>query len=246
VRAQTRHQLKEDRFSRVTMDAAEATAHWSIEHKSKVIAGAVIVLVVAAAAVGSWYFMNQQDLKASAELGQATRTLDTPVRPAGMPPQAEIPTFASAKERATEAQKQFQAIVDKYPHAKSADFARYFVALSAETLGDNAAAESQLKTAASVHNDDLAALANFALASVYRNTNRSKDAVAIYKKLTDKPTSSVSKVTSQLELGETYKASGQPVDAKLIYEQVEKENPSTPTAPSAAFEIAKQRLLDLK
>jgi predicted negative regulator of RcsB-dependent stress response len=246
VRAQTRHQLKEDRFSRVTMDAAEATAHWSIEHKSKVIAGAVIVLVVAAAAVGSWYFMNQQDLKASAELGQATRTLDTPVRPAGMPPQAEIPTFASAKERATEAQKQFQAIVDKYPHTKSADFARYFVALSAETLGDNAAAESQLKTVASVHNDDLAALANFALASVYRNTNRSKDAVAIYKKLTDKPTSSVSKVTSQLELGETYKASGQPVDAKLIYEQVEKENPSTPTAPSAAFEIAKQRLLDLK
>jgi tetratricopeptide (TPR) repeat protein len=246
VRAQTRHQLKEDRFSRVTMDAAEATAHWSIEHKSKVIAGAVIVLVVAAAAVGSWYFMNQQDLKASAELGQATRTLDTPVRPAGMPPQAEIPTFASAKERATEAQKQFQAIVDKYPHTKSADFARYFVALSAETLGDNAAAESQLKTVASVHNDDLAALANFALASVYRNTNRSKDAVAIYKKLTDKPTSSVSKVTSQLELGATYKASGQPVDAKLIYEQVEKENPSTPTAPSAAFEIAKQRLLDLK
>jgi tetratricopeptide (TPR) repeat protein len=246
VRAQTRHELKEDRFSRVTMDAAEATAHWSIEHKNKVIAGAVIVLVVAAAAFGSWYFMNQQDLKASAELGQATRTLDTPVRPAGMPPQAEIPTFASSKERATEAQKQFRAIVDNYPHTKSADFARYFVALSAETLGDNAAAESQLKTVASVRNDDLAALANFALASLYRNTNRSKDAVAIYKKLIDKPTSSVSKVTAQLELGETYKASGQPVDAKLIYEQVQKENPSTPAAPSAGYEIAKQRLLDLK
>jgi tetratricopeptide (TPR) repeat protein len=246
VRAQTRHQLKEDRFSRVTMDAAEATAHWSVEHKSKVIAGAVIVLVLAAAGFGAWYYMNQQDLKASAELGQATRTLDTPVRPVGMPPQAEIPTFASNKERATQAQKQFQAVVDKYPHTKSADFARYFVALTSETLGDNATAESQLKTVASVHNDDLAALGNFALASVYRNTNRPKDAIEIYKKLIAKPTSSVSKITAQLELGETYKGNNQPVDAKQIYEQVQKENPNSPATPSPAYQIAAQRLLELK
>jgi tetratricopeptide (TPR) repeat protein len=246
VRAQTRHQLKEDRFSRVTIDAAEATAHWSVEHKNKLTAGAVIVVVVAAAAFGSWSYMNQQDQKASADLGQATRTLDTPVRPAGMPPQAEMLTFSSAKERATEAQKQFQAVVDKYPHTKSADFARYFVALTSETLGDNTTAQSQLKSVASVHNEDLAALANFALASVYRNTNRPKDAIAIYKKLIDKPTSSVSKVTAQLELGETYKANSQPVDAKQIYEQVQKENPNSPAAPSPAFQIAAQRLLELK
>lgn len=246
MRAQTRHQLKEDRFSRVTIDAAEATAHWSVEHKNKVIAGAVVVLVLAAAVFGGWYYMNQQDLRASAELGQATRTLDTPVRPAGMPAQPEIPSFASGTERAREAQKQFQAVVVSYPHTKSADFARYFVALTAETLGDNASAEAQLKTVAAVGNDDLAALGNFALASVYRNTNRPKDAIEIYKKLIAKPTSSVSKVTAQLELGETYKANNQPVDAKLIYEQVQKENPTLPAAPSPAYQIATQRLLDLK
>ena len=246
MRAQTRHQLKEDRFSRVTIDAAEATAHWSVEHKNKVIAGAVVVLVLAAAIFGSWYYMNQQDLRASAELGQATRTLDTPIRLAGMPVQPEYPSFASGTERAREAQKQFQAVVVSYPHTKSADFARYFVALTAETLGDNASAEAQLKTVAAVGNDDLAALGNFALASVYRNTNRPKDAIEIYKKLIAKPTSSVSKVTAQLELGETYKANGQPVDAKLIYEQVQKENPTLPAAPSPAYQIATQRLLDLK
>ncbi len=126
MRAQTRHQLKEDRFSRVTIDAAEATAHWSVEHKSKVITGAIVVLLVAAAAIGSWYFMNQQDQKASAELGQATRTLETPIRPAGMPPQPEYPSFASSKERATEAHKQFQTIVDTYPHTKSARLCALF------------------------------------------------------------------------------------------------------------------------
>ncbi|MGA9039262.1 MAG: tetratricopeptide repeat protein [Terriglobales bacterium] len=246
MRAETRHQLKQDRFSQVTIDAAEATAHWSVEHKNKVIAGAVILVVVAAAAFGSWYFMNQQDLKASVELGDATRTLDTPVRPAGMPPQPEYPSFASAAERATAAHKQLQTVVDNYPHTKSADFARYFLGLTAEDLGDHAAAESQLKAVASVHDDDLAALANFALASVYRDTNRPKDAIAIYKQLIDKPTASVSKATAQLELAETYKANGQPVDAKQIYEQVQKENPSSPVAPSAANQIAAQRLLELK
>ncbi len=97
-----------------------------------------------------------------------------------------------------------------------------------------------------MRNDDLAALGNFALASLYRNTNRAKDAIAIYKKLIDKPTSSVSKITAQLELGETYKDNGQPVDAKQLYEQIEKDNPSSPANPSPAYEIAKQRLLDLK
>jgi tetratricopeptide (TPR) repeat protein len=246
VRAQTRHQLKEDRFSRVTIDAAEATAHWSVEHKNKVIAGAAIVLVVAAAAFGSWYFMNQQDLKASAQLSQAVRTLDTPVRQAGMPAQPEYPSFASDRERATEARKQLQAVADQYPRTKSADFARYFVALTAETLGDHAAAESQFKTVASVHNDDLAALANLALASVYRDTSRPKEAIAIYKKLIDKPTGTVSKVTAQLELGETYHDNAQPVEAKQIYEQVQKENPTSPIAPSPAYQIATQRLQELK
>ena len=127
VRAETRHQLKTDRFSRVTIDAAERTAHWSVEHKSKLIVAAVAVLVVAVAVAGGWYYLSQQDQKASLEMSQAVRTLDTPVRPPNMPPQPDAPSFASSSERATAARKQFQAIVDKYPHTHSAEFARYFV-----------------------------------------------------------------------------------------------------------------------
>ncbi len=63
MRAETRHRLKEDRFSRATIGAAEATVHWTEEHKSKLIIGAVILAVVLAAAFGSWYYLNQQDEK---------------------------------------------------------------------------------------------------------------------------------------------------------------------------------------
>ena len=45
MRAETRHQLKQDRFSKVTIEAAGNAAHWTVEHQSKVIA-AVIALVV--------------------------------------------------------------------------------------------------------------------------------------------------------------------------------------------------------
>jgi TolA-binding protein len=241
VRAETRHQLKQDRFSRVTIDAAERTAHWTVEHQSKLIVAGIVVLVVAGALLGSWYYFNQQDQKASVELAQAVRIMDTPVRPAGMPAEPDMASFGSAQERATEAHKKFQAIVDKYPHTRSAEFARYLLGVTSASLGDNAAAERELKAVAGFRNEDLAALARFALASVYRNTNRSKDAMDLYKQLIDKPTRTVSKATAQLELAETHQAAEQLDQAKQLYQQIQKENPS-----SAAAQLAGQKLQEMK
>ncbi len=237
MRAETRHQLKQDRFSRATINAAEATVHWSVEHKNRLALLGVLVVLVVAAVIGGWYYISEQDQKASADLGQAVRTLDTPVRPAGMPAQPENPSFASSTERATEAHKEFQAILDKYPHTHASSFSRYFLGLTSESLGDHGAAERELKEVASAHNRDLAALANFALASVYRNTNRNKDAIDLYKKLMDKPTTTVGKVAAQMELGATYEAAGQPLEAKRIYQEVQKENPSGQASQMASAKL---------
>jgi TolA-binding protein len=234
VRAETRHQLKQDRFSRTTIDVAEATVHWSVEHKNKLIVGAIAAVAVVALVLGGWYYLNQQDLKASSDLSQAVRTMSTQIRPANMPAQPDFPSFASSKERATAAQTQLQKVIKDYPHTKSADFARYYLGVSAIDLGDNAAAEKDFKEVASVHNDDLAALGNFALASIYRNSGRQKDAIDIYKKLADKPTRTVGKTAAQMELAATYQAAQQPGEAKRIYEQVQKENPNTEAAQLAS------------
>jgi TolA-binding protein len=241
VRAETRHQMKQDRFSRVTIDAAERTAHWSVEHKGKLTVAAVIVLVVAAAAAGIWYYLGQQDQKASLEMSQAVRTLNTPVRPPNMPAQPEAPSFASSTERATAAHKQFQGIVDKYPHTHSAEFARYFLGLTAANLGDNASAEREFQKVVSSADSDLAALAKMAMATVYRNTGRNKQAVDLYKQLAAKPTSTVGKVTAQMELAATYQSDNQPLEAKRIYEIIQKENPS-----SEAAQMASAKLQELK
>ena len=237
MRAETRHHLKQDSFSRATLGAAERTVHWSEEHRGKLIVGVLVALVIVAAGFGGWYYLNQQDEKASFDLSQAVRTLDTPVRPEGMPAQPDSPSFASDKERATQVQKQLEAVISKYPHSKSSDFAHYFLGVNSAAQGDNAAAERELKEVASWHNDELASLGKLSLAAVYRNTNRNKDAIDIYKKLIDKPTNTVGKVAAQMELAATYRADNQPLEAKRIYEQVQKENPKDQASQMAAAKL---------
>jgi TolA-binding protein len=241
VRAETRHNLKQDAFSRVTLEAAEKTAHWTVEHRSTLIITAVVAAIVVAAVVGGWFYLSAQDEKASLELSQAVRTMDTPLRAPGTPAQPDVPSFTSVKERSEGAKKQFQAIVDKYPHTRTADMAHYFLGVTSSELGDNAAAESNFKQVISSGSRDLASIAKFALASLDAKTNRTKDAIALYQEMINKPTASVGKVTAQLQLAELYQATNQPLDAKRIYEQVKKDNPST-----EAGQMATQKLAELK
>jgi TolA-binding protein len=241
VRAETRHQLKQDAFSRVTINAAEKTADWTVEHRSSLIVGAVVAIVVLAAVIGGWYYLNEQDEKASFELSQAVRTMDTQLRPAGTPAQPDFPTFTSAKERAEAAKKQFQAIVDKYPHTRTSDMAHYFLGVTAVNLADNAGAERNFKEVISAGNRQVSSLAKDALAALYANTNRTKESVALYQELINKPTDSVSKVAAQLQLAEVYQNSNQPLDAKKLYEQIKKDNPG-----NEAGQLANQKLTTMK
>ncbi len=238
MRAETRHQLKQDRFSKVTFEAAGNAAHWTVEHQSKLIVAAIAVVVIGAIAFGGWYYVNAQDEKASAELSTAVRTFEAQVRPAGVPPQPGFESFASSRERATAARKQFQAIVDKYPHTHTADMARYFVGLASSQLGDYGAAERSLQLAAGSSSADLAALGKFALASVYRAENKDTQAADLYKQLIDKPALVVSKATAQLELASFYESRQKPDEAKKIYDQVAKDNPSTEAASLAQRRVA--------
>lgn len=242
MRAEARHQLKQDRFSRATMHAAEQTVHWTVEHKGKLVIAGVVVIAVIAAALGAWYYTERQDERASVDFGKALQTFDTPVRPAGMPAQPDYPSFASAKERATEAHKQFQDLVNKYPYTHVAHFSRYFLGVTSAQLGDNAAAERELKTVADYHDRDLSGLAKLALAGVYRDTKRTKDAVDLYKQLMEKPSRTVSKAAAEFQLAETYQGAGMTVDAKKQYEQIQKEAP----AQSEANQLAATKLQELK
>ena len=241
MRAEARHQLKQDKFTRTTIQVAEQTVHWTVEHQGKLIAAAGVLVVVILAGLGSWYYLEKQNETASADFGKAVSVLDTPVRPAGMPAQPDFPSFASASERAAEARKQFQQVIDKYPHTHAADFSHYLLGTTAASVGDNATAERELKIVAGYDDQDLSSLAKMALASIDRSEGKNQDAINSYKQLVDKPTRSVSKAAAEFALADTYQATGNSAEAKKLYEQIKKDSPS-----GSAGQLAAEKLQALK
>ena len=46
MRAEARRQLKQDKFSRTTIQLAEESLHWSVEHKGKLIVAAAVLVAM--------------------------------------------------------------------------------------------------------------------------------------------------------------------------------------------------------
>ena len=232
----TRHQLKQDKFA----EAAADTVSWVAAHQQKLVTATIVAAVVLVIGVGGWFYLEQRDQEASLALGKAVRIQEAPLRNPKAPVQPGFVTFPTAAERAKAAQKEFQAVADKFPYTRSAEVARYFVAVTARDAGDTATAERQLKEIAASRNPDLAPLAKFALASLYRTTKRTAEAIQIYKELIERPSGSVPKATAQLELASVYEAD-QPAEAIRIYQQVKTENPQGPAGEIAASRLGAAR-----
>jgi predicted negative regulator of RcsB-dependent stress response len=237
VRSYTRHQLKQDSFRTSTTE----TISWAVEHRSKVTAAVVAVGVILAVLIGGWAFVNYRDQQASSELAGAIQKYDAPIRPAGTPATPEMLSFGSIQERAKVSNAEFTHIADKYSFTQSGRVARYFAGITLHEMGDNTAAEKDLKDVADSRYQEIASLAKLALASIYHDTNRDPQAIEIYKQLADHPTVSVGKSTAQFLLASLYEEDNQPDQARKLYQQMQKENPS-----SQAAQMASQRLQALK
>jgi tetratricopeptide (TPR) repeat protein len=230
----TRRQLKEDKFA----ETAQGAAQWATGHRKLVVWVLSLIVVAVLATTGFITWRNRQIDQANEELVAAMRTLNAPLRPAGVPAPAgeDTPSFTSAAERAKAAEKQFAEIANKHSLVAPGKIARYLSGVASLQAGDTAAAEQAIKKAADSGDKDLAALAKMTLASIYRNSNRQADAAKIYKDLTDHPTSTVSKATAQLGLAEMYETTD-PQQARAIYQQLQKDDPQ-----SMAAQVAAQKL----
>jgi len=241
VQGYTRHQLKQDKFAETAKEAAQ----WTAGHQRAVLWGLGLAVLAVAGYFGFTTLRNRQSENANAGLGAAMRVLITPLRAPGTPAgdNQSKDTFANATERARAAGKEFKAVADQYdkfPYPKAARIARYMEGVAAMQAGDNAQAESVLKSVAESNNKSVAALSKMVLAQLYRNTGRQSDAARIYKDLVDHPADTVSKVQAQLAMAEMYEVPD-PQQAALIYQQIQKEN-----ADNAAGQIAASRLASIK
>lgn len=230
----TRRQLKEDRF----VETAQGAAEWTAAHRKPVIVSAVALIVVVAGTLGFIAWRTRQNDAANLALGSAMRVFNATLRPANAPVTPENKDdFSSAAERGKAAEKQFKSVAEQYSHTDAGHIARYLAGVSAMQAGDNAGAEQQLKSAADSGDKNIAALAKMALANYYRANNKLADATRIYKDLADHPTDTVSKAAAELAMADMYESTD-PKEAMSIYQQIQKEDPNSPAAQTAAAKLS--------
>jgi tetratricopeptide (TPR) repeat protein len=227
----TRHALKKDKFAQATASSVS----WVSGHRSSVlrwtVAGALVVVI----AVGALIFWNLKSTAADTALGAALDVYDGPLAIPGAP--AENGVYSTASDRSKAANKQFAAIASEYGWLPQGAKAHYFTGITDQELGQTAAAESELKTAAGSWDSNLANLAKIALASIYHQTNRDAQAIEIYNALVAKPSVTVSAAVAQLDLADLYAAQGKQDQARKLWAQVKDADKD-----GAAGSIAAQKL----
>ena len=235
MRSDVRHQLKTDRFAEATTE----TVHWAVEHRSRVILYGSLAIAVVVLAIVFLSVRRSQEQQASVGLAAAFETYQAPVVPAGTPTQPGQQTFTSSADRAKAANDGFKKVADKYS-TQSGKLARYMEGVTYSDMGDAANAEKSLKDVIDHGSDDLANLARFALASVYRQNNREQDAINLYNEIGSHPSRSVGKPMADLEIASIY-STKQPDKAKVILQQLAKDN-----ANNSIGQLATEKLSALK
>lgn len=233
MRSSTRHQLKTDEFRSTTVD----TLNWASENQSTLVVAAIVAAVIVAVVIGGWTYVNYRNQQARGMLSSAIDKYNAPISPAGQAATPETLTYGSAVERAKAANAEFTQIANKYSFTESGRIARYFEGITLRDMGDNPAAEKQLSQVASGWDKSMAGLAKLALAGLYADTNQTAKSIDMYKQLIDHPSTSVGKWTPQFELADLYQANNQPQDARKLYEELQKESPTTPIGQAATQKL---------
>lgn len=233
----TRHELKQDKFAASAAEAVQEV----VEHRTGIVRIVAALVAAAVLAGGIFWYMNSREEQASNALGQALVLYNAPVLPPGTPKEGDMTTFNSDQERAIASKDAFYAISDKFGWTHSGQYARYLAGVTERDLGNFKVAEDQLRALSNTRHKELATMAKFALASVYHDENRDSDAIGLLQSLIDKPSISVPKANAQLALADMYLAQQQPDKAKVIYDQIAKDNPK-----NAVGQIAKAHQDQLK
>lgn len=233
MRSSTRHQLKTDEFRETTVE----TLNWAAENRSQLITAGIVVAVILAVVIGGWAYINYRNQQARVELAGAFDKYNAPILPPGEVAPPNMLTYKTAQERAKAANADFTPIANKYSMTQAGRIARYFEGVTLRDMGDNTGAERELSKVANSRDKNMAGLAKLALANLYQVTNQLPKAIDMYKQLIDKPAASVGKWTAQFQLADLYQNNNQPQDARRLYQDLQKESPTTPVG-----QVATQRL----
>ena len=232
----SRKELKKDEFAQ----EVSKTYEFVQAHRDKLTVAALAVAVGLLAGVGGYFLVEKRKANANDALSKAMRTYLAPVRGTAAALPEEEKSFATEKEKYTQAVKEFLAIAQRYSRLKPGQIARYYAGLCQANLNNFAEAEKEWNAVIQRGDPELAALARLALANMQARAGKGPEAEKLYRYLIEHPTVGVPKVWAQLALAEFLRTS-KPAEAEKLYRQIEEENPN-----KAAADLARRGLEELK
>jgi len=231
----SRKELKTDEFAQ----EVSKTYEFVQTHRDQLALAAVLVAVGLLAGLGGYLLVERRIANANDALGRALRTYHAPVLEGSVVSPEEQKSFTTAKEKYTEALKEFRAIADQYSRLKPGRIARYYAGLCLANLGNLADAEKEWGLVLG-RDPEVAALARLALANAQARAGKKAEAEKLLRYLLEHPSRTVPRVEAQLGLADLLRTSN-PAEAEKLYREVEKQNPDS----SASF-LARQGLEQLK
>lgn len=221
-----RKDLKKDEIREKLVSGFESLA----SHQQALWVGVAAALVVALAVFGWNTYAKRQTAAASASLDDAMKIFQARIRAPGEAADPVEVTYLDEKNKYTDADKKFLQVANQYGRTRPGQMARYYGALSEVQLKQYGEAEKNLGQVISGGDENLASLAKFQMAEVYRQENKGPQAVDLYKQLSDKPSVFVPKPMAMLALADYYRKTD-PAQAAKLYNQIKQEFPDA--APDA-------------
>lgn len=232
--AQTRSALKKDD---VFIHSTQVGLDWIAENRAKalrIVVAAAVVIILAVVAVVVY---QQRSQAAENAFGSAMSVYSTPIADATQPVPPGVKTFPSVADRAKTTNPLFEDVARRYSSTAAGHNALYFAGLTAAEMGNTNEAETDFRKAGSLHDRDLASLAQLALANLLAQKGQTSEAIRLYQDLIKNPTSTVPAATAQLQLAQLYEANNNAAEANKIYAQLKAKDLTT-----AAGQIAAQKL----
>ena len=237
MKAQQRHQLKQNEVARTAARAVETFT----EHRDRIMTITVIVLLVAAVAGGWFYWRKRTNDKAGAMLGVALTITNSPIVPAPTIPGAtQAPgTYPSDRARQEASLKAFQDVATAYPSTAAGLAAQYHVGASLLLLERFPEAEKVFAdVAARAGSSVYGPMAKMGRAEALAGESKYDDAIKVLTDLSADRDGALPVDGVLNELARACVKAGKKAEARAAFKRIVDEFPESVYGPDARQQLA--------
>jgi TolA-binding protein len=237
MKAQERHQLKQNEFAEAAARLAEAARRNSRRLVVGLIAGAVLVAAVG----GVFYWRSRTNNQAGARLAVALATAEAQIAPAPSVPGAAqaAGTYPTIEARSRAALQAFEEVARDYPSTPAGIAARYHAAGHMLALGQAVEAEARFRELAGDSDAGLyATMSRMGIAEALLAQNKYDEAIGILTELAAEREAAVPVDGVLMQLGRAQSRAGRPAEARAAFQRVLDEFPDSVYRADAQQELA--------